>query len=156
MRKLMLPVCLLALCMLLLSLARAEQMYLQASCVMEFPEAMLNLQQNINQDGFTVLRVQHVDKGLKTRGYETEPYKVVFFGKADEIDFLRREYPVLIPFLPLSITIHREGQATIISTLAPKYISQIVPDDRVASIFELWQQHMEQILKRYATCQLNS
>lgn len=137
----------------LLSVAEAEQAYLRASCEMDFPEAMLHLQDSIRHYGYTISRVQHVDKGLEKRGYSTEAYKVVFFGKPDEIDQLRKKIPALIPFIPLSITILEEGQQTLVSTLAPSQLSQIITDFNAQIFFRRWQQHMEKIIQRYAACQ---
>lgn len=137
----------------LLPVSQAEQAYLRASCEMDFPEAMLHLQDSIRHYGYTVSRVQHVDKGLEKRGYNTEAYKVVFFGKPDEIDHLRKELPALIPFIPLSITILEEGQQTLVSTMAPGQLSQIITDFNAQIFFRRWQQHMEQIIQRYAACQ---
>ena len=55
-----------------------------------FPEAMSVLQANIIKQGFTISRVQRVDVGLSAKGYKTDKYRVVFFGKGDEIQTLSR------------------------------------------------------------------
>ena len=135
---------------------QAEQAFLRGSCEMDFPEAMVHLQESIRHYGYTVSRVQHVDKGLRKRGYTTEAYKVVFFGKPAEIDQLRRDFPVLIPFIPLSITIMTEGRQTIVSAMVPGRLSQIIHDFKAQIFFRRWQQHVEQIVQRYADCQVNT
>ncbi len=51
----------------------------------KFPEAMLTLQTSVKEHGYTVARVQRIDIGLTGMGYKTDKYRVVFVGKADEI-----------------------------------------------------------------------
>ena len=46
---------------------------------MSFPEAMNALQTSIAEEGFTVSRVQRVDIGLTSSGYNTAEYRIVFF-----------------------------------------------------------------------------
>ena len=77
-----------------------------------YPETMLALQNHIRAHGYTVLRVQRVDVGMKRAGYEIEEYRVVFFAKPDEVNRVLKAYPELVPFLPLSITIYRDDEQT--------------------------------------------
>ena len=51
----------------------------------DFPETMLMLQNVIKKQGYIPSRVPRVDIGLTKSGYKTDKYRVVFFGKADEI-----------------------------------------------------------------------
>ncbi len=77
-----------------------------------FPEAMLSLQQSLNEHGYTLARVQRVDIGLQAMGYKTDKYRVVFFGKAEEIRHLSDKHPELIPYLPPKISIFAENKQT--------------------------------------------
>lgn len=136
--------------------AKADKAYLQATCAMEFPEAMAFLQDSIQRQGYTVSRIQHVDKGLLERGYETDKYKVVFFGKPAQMLEVVNRYPLLIPFVPLNITISREDGRTSVSTLAPEQYSALgVPAD-AGPLIAQWQQDVEGIVQRYATCQVDT
>ena len=139
-----------------LPVTRAEQAFLEASCPLDYPEAMAHLQESIHHYGYHISHVQQVDKGLQQRGYQSDAYKVVFFGKSKEIDYLRQAYPVLIPFLPLSITIRQQGTQTVISTLAPNQLGQIITDFKAQLFFRRWHEEVEKILQRFATCQGNA
>src|SRR5210317_395875 len=72
---------------------------------MTFPEAMNALQTSIAQEGYTVSRVQRVDIGLTSSGYNTAEYRIVFFMREDVVHDIARQYPELIAFIPLKITI---------------------------------------------------
>ena len=89
--------------LILLAPAYSTDRLLMARTEQAFPEAMLKLQETIKKHGYTVSRVQRVDIGLTQFGYETDKYRVVFFGKAEEIRHMSSEYPQLIPYLPLKI-----------------------------------------------------
>ena len=84
-----------------------------------FPETMVSLQTAIKTAGYTVSRVQRVDIGLTKSGFKTDKYRVVFFGKADELNTLTKKYPDIIPYLPLKISIFAENNETIITTNNP-------------------------------------
>jgi len=78
----------------------------------DFPEVMLTLQTNIQARGYQVSRVQKIDMGMKQAGYAIDEYRVVFFAKPDEVKTILEEYPEFASFLPLSITIYRDGDMT--------------------------------------------
>lgn len=112
-----------------------------------FPEAMSSLQSAIKQQGYTVSRVQRVDIGLTSSGYQTDKYRVVFFGKTDEIHQLTRQFPTLVPYLPLKIAIFAEGDHTILVTSNPRAFVDMYPDPRLQSLFLRWQKDVIDILK---------
>jgi len=93
-----------------LMMARTEQ---------TFPEAMLKLQDTLTKDGYTISRVQRVDIGLTTSGYKTDKYRVVFYGKPEEVRRMTDQYPQLIPYLPLKIAIFAEGEETLLVASSP-------------------------------------
>lgn len=112
-----------------------------------FPEAMTSLQAAITAQGYTISRVQRVDIGLTSSGYKTDKYRIVFFGKKDEIYTLRDKYPELIPYLPLKIAIFAEGEETILVTSNPIAFTQLYPDDQLKQIFHQWRKDIVSIFK---------
>ncbi len=96
---------------------------LMARTNLNFPEAMLKLQDSIRNHGYTVSRVQRVDIGLTHSGYVTDKYRVVFFGKADLVTRLSNDYPKLIPYLPFKIAIFAEGDDTLIVAANPRQLT---------------------------------
>jgi len=112
-----------------------------------FPETMVNLQSAIKKTGYKISRVQRVDIGLTKSGFKTDKYRVVFYGKPDEVNSLTENHPDIIPLLPLKISIFAENNETIILTTNPKQLKRFfkdIPDvifnqwhDDINSIFDL-------------------
>lgn len=108
----------------------------------DFPEAMLMLQNLITKQGYITSRVQRVDIGLTKSGYKTDKYRVVFFGKADEIKMVSEKLPELIPYLPLKISIFAEDGQTILVTLDPMSFIQMYPNSSLKPVFKRWAKDM--------------
>lgn len=120
-----------SLLLLLLSLplqAGSDQMIMMRSS-QSFPETMLALQRVLGEYGYTVSRVQRVDIGLTASGFTTDKYRIVFFGKPQEIRQLSARYPQLIPYLPLKITLFAEQEETLITTFDPTLLAMMINDD---------------------------
>lgn len=103
-------------------LTQASERLLMARTAQNFPEAMLRLQEVLKHEGYTVSRVQRVDIGLTTFGYQTDKYRVVFFGKPEQVRRMAREYPQLVPYLPLKIAIFAEGEETLLVASSPRQL----------------------------------
>lgn len=113
-----------------------------------FPEAMNALQQAIVGSGYKLMRVQRVDIGLTKSGYKTAEYRIVFFGKKNEIQTLAKNYPHLIPFLPLKLVIFAEGDETIVMGANPAKLASFYPDKKLEPYFTKWEKDFREILKR--------
>jgi len=100
------------------SLSYATDLHMARSSA-SFPETMLKLQDTIKKTGYKVSRVQRVDIGLTAMGYKTDKYRVVFYGKTNEVLELSKKYPFLIPYLPLKIAIFAEGEETLLVASSP-------------------------------------
>lgn len=111
-----------------------------------YAEAMLALQDNIKLQGYDVMRVQRVDVGLKSRGFTTAEYRVVFFGKADEIQTLAQQHPELMPYLPLKITLFAEGDSSLAVTNNPHLLKQFYTDKSLQPIFTRWEKDVRAIM----------
>jgi len=112
-----------------------------------FPETMSALQEAIKTQGYILSRVQRVDIGLTTMGFKTDKYRVVFFGKTDEIHHLSETYPDLIPYLPLKIAIFAEGDETLLVCSNPMSFIELYPDPKLIAIFSQWRKDIEKILE---------
>jgi len=104
-----------------------------------FPEAMLTLQTSIEDHGYIVTRVQRVDIGLNSKGYKTDKYRVVFFGKPDEIHHLVNKYPVLAAYMPPKISIFAEGDSTVLVTANPKIYADMINNKKDKLLFRRWE-----------------
>ena len=105
-----------------------------------FPETMSALQNAISDWGYKVTRVQNVDIGLSKIGYKTDNYKVVFYGKAEEVAQLVEKHPELIPYLPLNIVIFAEGDDSIVLTTNPRQLGNFFDKPELQKIFSRWEQ----------------
>ena len=112
-----------------------------------FPEAMSLLQEAIKQQGYTLSRVQRVDVGLSSKGYQTDKYRVVFFGKGAQIQSISAKYPQLIPYLPLKIAIYAENDTTILASANPAVFNDMFKLPELKSTFDLWQKDITEILR---------
>lgn len=111
-----------------------------------FPETMLNLQNSIKEHGYTISRVQRIDIGLTGYGYQTDKYRIVFFGKPQETRRLTEKYPRLIPYLPLKITIFAEQEETIVVTEDLTLLPELAPNREVMILFMRWKSDVLSIM----------
>jgi len=132
---------------LLAPAAHADQMLIIRSG-QDFEGAMLTLQNAISAQGYKVARVQRVDVGLEARGYKTDKYRVVFYGKPDELALLASKHPQLMPFLPLNIAIFAEGDQTLLSTNRPSVLGEFFPAAELKPVFALWEKDLLEILEK--------
>jgi len=112
-----------------------------------FPETMALLQEAIRAQGYTLSRVQRVDVGLSSKGYKTDKYRVVFFGKGEQIKQLSTQYPQLIPYLPLKIAIYAEGDDTILISTNPTVFNDMFKKPELRPVFDQWLKDITIILK---------
>jgi uncharacterized protein (DUF302 family) len=111
-----------------------------------FPETMLQLQEVIKKHGYKLSRVQRVDIGLTKSGYQTDKYRVVFFGKHDELRWIIRNHPELIPYLPLKIAIYAENKDTILAIYNPNILFE-PKEGKLQEIISRWEKDLEGIFK---------
>ncbi len=104
-----------------------------------FPEAMLTLQTSIREHGYAVTRVQRIDIGLTGMGYKTDKYRIVFVGKADEIQYLVNKYPVLAAYMPPQISIFAEHGETVMVTANPMIYADMIDDEKDKVLFKRWE-----------------
>jgi len=111
-----------------------------------FPEAMTLLQSAISARGYKITRLQEVNENLARRKFKSDMYRVVYFGKYEEIKAMTATRPELIPFLPLNITIFAEGDQAILVTSHPRTLQKVFPDPKFKPIFERWEKDMLAIM----------
>lgn len=127
--------------------AAAEDMLMVRSRA-QFEESMLMLQQAIGDQGYTLSRVQRVDIGLTEFGYKTDMYRVVFFGRPEEIRGLSARHPDVIPYLPLKIAIFAEGDETLLAAANPLNLSAAYANPELDQVFARWERDIRAILEQ--------
>ncbi len=111
-----------------------------------FPETMAMLQEAIKKHGYELSRIQRVDVGLSKKGYKTDKYRVVFFGKGKQIQEISAKYPQLIPYLPLKIAIFAEEENTILISVNPTIYNDLFKYPELKPTFDIWLKDIIKIL----------
>ena len=122
-----------------------SHMYMARSAS-SFPETMSKLQEIIKAHDYIVSRVQRVDIGLTAMGYKTDKYRVVFYGKAEENARLTKQYPFLIPYLPLKIAIFAEGDETLMVASNPMLLSNKTAP-KLDPVLKRWEKDLAKIIR---------
>lgn len=112
-----------------------------------FPETMLKLQSVIDSMGYKVSRVQRVDIGLTKMGYQTDKYRVVFYGKPEQHNMLVKSHPELIPYLPLKIAIFAEREETLLIAANPTLLLDFASPE-LKPIFQKWEDDLAIIMAK--------
>ena len=133
---------------MLTSPAVAQDELIMVRSMQAFPEAMTVLQQAIKDHGYTISRVQRVDIGLTSMGYQTDKYRVVFFGKHDQQKMITKKHPEMIPYLPIKIAIFAEGEETILVASNPGLLAEFFPDPELEKFFVRCASDMRSIMKQ--------
>jgi len=133
--------------MLLTASAGAQDLYMVRSD-MAFPEAMIELQSAIREQGYVLSRVQRVDIGLTAFGFKTDRYRVVFFGKPGEIEQLGASYRDLVPYLPLKIAIFSEGDETLLLASSFQHLRSFYSQKALSEQFDKWEADIQSILEK--------
>jgi uncharacterized protein (DUF302 family) len=110
-----------------------------------YPEAMSALQAAISARGYKITRVQNIDVGISKTGHTIDYYKVLFYGKPEEVASISREHPELIPFLPLNIVIFAEDTNTVVATNRPGMLAEFFPDPELKPMFMRWEKDLVEI-----------
>ena len=121
---------------------------LMARVGLDFDSSLEQLQRVIAEHGYTVSHVQRCDVGLQRSGYQTDKYRVVFFGKLDEVRAISSSHPELVPFIPLNFAVFAENGDTILSVFNPAVYEDLFPDSGLSVQFRRWESDVRSILDK--------
>lgn len=122
---------LLAMFVLLTSIGAAQANgLLMARIPMKADIAMEYLQTAITDHGYHIAHIQKCDSGMSGFGYKTDFYKVIFFGKLDEIRRISAKHPGFSAYLPLKVTVVAEGDETVLTLVDPLNFRPFFNEDR--------------------------
>jgi uncharacterized protein (DUF302 family) len=130
------------------ALVSAQDLYM-VRADMAFPETMVALQKAIKEQGYMLSRVQRVDIGLTKSGFKTDRYRVVFFGKPEEIEQLGARYRDLVAYLPLKIAIFAEAEETLVMASSFQHLRSFYSQDELlGEQFDKWEADIQSILEQ--------
>lgn len=138
---------LLAWLLLSAGLAQANDKLLTVRVAQEFDPAFEQVQEVLAKHGFTVAHIQKCDGGLHHMGYETDNYKIVFFGRLEEVRELSKTHPELIPLFPFKLAVYAEGKDTIMSVLNPAELAPMLhADEGLQTRLTAWEKDFRAVL----------
>lgn len=112
---------------------------MRAEIVLEYVKS------SIEEHGYTIAHLQLCDGGMTDFGYETDFYRVVFFGKIDEVRMISARYPELVSYLPLKIAVIAEKDETLLTVLNPEALAPFYDDETIQIQLGRWQSDLESI-----------
>lgn len=125
--------------LLLLATSASADNILMTRSYLPFEIAMEETQSLLDEYGYTVAHTQRCDGGLTDFGYKSDYYRVIFFGKIDEVRELSANHPELVPFLPLKMLLFAENEETVLVALDPQTLSPFIDDSEVKIQLRRWQ-----------------
>jgi len=135
--------------MLLIAPSRADEL-LMVRAERPFGDAISDLQIAIQDRGYQVARIQRVDVGLASGGYTTAEYRLVFFGKPEEMRELESRHPEVLPYLPLKIVIFAEGDSTLALAYNPAILQTFFKKAALQDQTRRWEKDIRAILDQFA------
>ena len=114
---------------------------LRAEIVLEY------LKSSIEEHGYSLAHIQLCDGGMKDFGYTSDVYRVVFFGKIDEVRRISESHPELVSYLPLKIAVIAEKDETLLSVLNPEALAPFFSDEHLQIQFSRWHSDLKSIFQ---------
>ena len=87
------------------------------------------LKETILEYGYQTAHVQRCDGGMAEFHYKSDFYRVVFFGKVEEVREVLKRHPEMSPYLPLKIAVVAEEEETVLAAVDPRALAPMFPDD---------------------------
>jgi len=114
---------------------------------LSFSDAQSRVEKEINALGYFTSTARRVDIDLVSAGFSRETYRVIAYGKPDEIKRLAENYPEITPFLPPQIVIFGERKETLLVALSPLYLAEFFIQPELVDTFERWGNDLQTILE---------
>nr|CAA6829041.1 MAG: Unknown protein [uncultured Thiotrichaceae bacterium] len=133
----------------------AEDNLLTVRNTKPFTQTLDMAAETLEKHGFTVAHVQKCDGGLHAMGYETDHYRVIFFGRLEEVRELSKTHPQLIPLFPFKLAVYAEDNDTVISVINPAGLETMLQADPVLKEkLRQWEQEFKDVLNEVITQQM--
>ncbi|SMN15952.1 hypothetical protein CRYPA_1900 [uncultured Candidatus Thioglobus sp.] len=114
----------------------------------KFSYTWLALNKTIKAHNYKSAYLQRCDFAMNERHYKSDKYRIVFFGKYDEMKRMSKKYPQLSPFFPLKITVMEESKHTLIIATPPITLLPLVDTNEDRMTVFRWNEDMKSILKQ--------
>ncbi len=128
------------------SLAAHAENILMTRSYQSFNVVLQAAKASLEGHGYTVAHEQRCDGGLKNFGYQTDYYRVIFFGKPDEVRYLSNTYPEFIPYLPLKLAVFAEGDQMLAVSFNPEIYGRFFPQEELKIQFARWKADLDSVM----------
>lgn len=128
----------------------AGPLFLSATKQVDYEAAVDDLSLAINNHGYTPVKIQPIDEGLRTKGYVTSDYKLIFFGDKAQLDKVLAVSPEAAVMLPLSIILYREGDVVIASSPSMEMWKDVFGGEALNPLINQWQKDVTAILQEFS------
>jgi len=124
----------------------ADEM-LMARLNMKADLAVEYLKTAVEEHGYSVAHIQLCDGGMKDFGYKSDTYRVVFFGKVDEVRWISETHPEFVAYVPLKMAVVAEKDEAVLSIVNPQTFNQYYRGDEQMRIqFARWYNDIRSII----------
>ncbi len=110
-----------------------------------YDNVMINIKEKLSEYGYKVAHIQKCDGGMKSMGYKSDDYKLIFFSKLKEVRELTKKYPQIIPYVPLKIAVIKEADSVVLVALNPTSLTPYFKDKELHTQFERWENDLRAI-----------
>ena len=136
----------LAILLMLSGITSADNM-IMGRLPMRAETAIEYVKSSIEEHGYTIAHIQLCDGGMTDFGYKSDLYRVVFFGKIDEVRMISDRYPEFVSYLPLKIAVIAEKDETLLTVLNPESLAPYFDDRELQIQLERWNSDLISIFK---------
>ena len=91
--------------------------------------ALEYVKSTIIEHGYAIAHEQRCDGGMSDFGYQSDLYRVLFFGKGKEVRWLSAKYPDIVSYLPLKMAVIAEKNETLVSIVNPMVLAPYYDND---------------------------
>jgi len=134
--------------------ALAGQGMLMARSSRPAETVMEELQAALKQSGYAIAHIQKCDGGMAEFGYKSDFYRVIFFGKADQVRELVKRVPEMAAYLPLKIVVFAEREDTVMAAIDPLDLPvNTGQDPELTRQLEAWRDDIRRVLERVRSAQ---
>lgn len=111
---------------------------LMARVTMKADLAIEYLKTSLEEHGYSIAHIQLCDGGMEEFGYKSDFYRVIFFGKGEEVRRISKTHPEMAAFMPLKVAVIAEKKETLLTIVNPMTLAAYFPNNEMQMQFSRW------------------
>lgn len=117
------------------------------STTKDFDSVMTELQEALLKRGYSINKIQPVDKGLAKAGYTLDTYKVIFYQKTEDMAEIKSLHPEFTAFLPLTFTLVKNRDSVSIIGMPFNMLLKNAPSKSIRRLVKKWRKDSNAIVR---------